>query len=161
VTEHAGDGPATSGTSVDGVIVQPLHIVRNERGHLQEIVRTDDGWFPGFGQVYATATRPGVVKAWYRHRQQTDVLTIVHGRLRFAVHDDRADSPTCGRTQVVEMGLDAPVCVVIPPMVWHGYQAIGPDNAVAVHVNSEAFVFDAPDEERREVDDPSMPLVWD
>ena len=65
--------------TIAGVHVMPLKLVRNDRGRLMEIQRHDDAIFPGFGQVYVTATSPGVVKAWYRHHRQTDQIAPVTG----------------------------------------------------------------------------------
>jgi dTDP-4-dehydrorhamnose 3,5-epimerase len=146
--------------TVDGVVVAELTTVANERGHLIEIARADDDWFVPFGQVYATATRPGIIKAWYRHEHQDDTLTVISGAALLALHDDRPGSPTAGSTQIVEVDDRVRRCVVVPRLVWHGFQAVGPDPAVLVHVNSAAFRLDAPDEERREPTDPTMPAIW-
>ena len=146
---------------IDGVHVQPLHLVRNERGHLQEIARNDDAWFPGFGQVYATATTPGTIKGWYRHRAQADTLTLVSGRIRLALFDDRDGSPSHGSTQLIDMGMDEPLLVVIPAQIWHCFESTAESPALIVHLNSIPFRFDSPDEERRPIDDPTMPEVWD
>jgi len=145
---------------VHGVSVRPLRSVPNERGVLMEVARVDDEWFPGFGQVYVTTTRPGVVKAWYRHREQVDTIALVRGTVVLGIHDDRQGSPTRGTTQIVAMDEEHPQLVVVPPMVWHGFQA-GPDgDALLLHVNSAAFVFDDPDEERRPFDDVHLPAIW-
>jgi dTDP-4-dehydrorhamnose 3,5-epimerase len=146
--------------AIPDVQVRDLELVPNERGHLLEIARNDDDWFPGFGQVYATSTEPGIIKGWYRHTHQADTLTLVSGHIRLVLFDDRTGSTSRGVTQTVEMGLDRPCLVVIPALIWHGFQNTGATPALIVHVNSVPFDFAEPDEERRDVDDPSMPNCW-
>lgn len=153
------DANGTHG-AIDGVVVHPLHQVVNERGHLLELARADDDWFVPFGQLYTTLTHPGVVKAWYRHRSQDDSLTVVAGSARLALYDDRPGSPTEGCCQVEDIDADTRRCVVVPRLVWHGFQTTGNEPALLVHVNSVAIRLDDPDEERRDPTDPSMPAVW-
>jgi dTDP-4-dehydrorhamnose 3,5-epimerase len=145
---------------VDGVSVQSLRCVPNERGALMEVARADDDWFPGFGQAYVTTTRAGVVKAWYRHRLQIDTIALVRGGIELGLFDDRAGSPSFGTTQVVSMSEQEPRLVVIPPMVWHGFQADSDVDAVLLHMNSAAFVLGEPDEERAPIDDERLPPIW-
>ena len=40
------------GESIEGVKVVPLKLLPNERGRLMEVLRCDEPWFAGFGQVY-------------------------------------------------------------------------------------------------------------
>jgi dTDP-4-dehydrorhamnose 3,5-epimerase-like enzyme len=51
-----------SSRRIDGVQVKPLRVVPDERGWLLEVLRADDELFTRFGQVYVSATYPGVVK---------------------------------------------------------------------------------------------------
>jgi len=50
---------------IEGVKVQPLRLIPDERGHLMEILRSDNKHFKEFGQVYITMAYTGVVKAWH------------------------------------------------------------------------------------------------
>src|SRR5512144_3023328 len=124
---------------VAGVVVKELKLVPNERGRLMEVQRVDEEDFPGFGQVYVTSTHPGVVKAWYRHGVQVDQIAVVSGLLKLVLFDDREGSPTHGVVQEVVLGELAPRLVVIPPGVWHGFQAIGGNEAFALHLNTVPF----------------------
>ena len=54
---------------IDGVQVTLLKLVPNERGRLMEVLRADEPWFAGFGQIYVTQSFNGIVKAWYRHHE--------------------------------------------------------------------------------------------
>jgi dTDP-4-dehydrorhamnose 3,5-epimerase len=153
-------GSKRGDTDIEGVRVVPLKLVSNRRGHLMEVQRCDDPIYPGFGQVYITSTPPDVIKAWYRHKTQTDQIALVKGRLKLVLFDNRKSSSTCSHCREIIMEETAPTLVQIPPGVWHGFQAIGADPAYLLHLNSVAFDFDSPDEERIAPDDTSIPYSW-
>ncbi|MGH7857693.1 MAG: dTDP-4-dehydrorhamnose 3,5-epimerase family protein [Candidatus Binatia bacterium] len=145
---------------IEGVIVRSLRLVPNARGRLMEVQRRDDPYFPGFGQVYVTETFPGVIKAWYRHDHQVDQIAAISGLVKLALFDDRPGSASAGKTSEIVLGELAPKLVLIPCGVWHGFQALGGRSAFLLHLNSEPFSADRPDEERRPLDHPGMPDVW-
>ncbi len=124
-----------------------------------EVERCDDGFYLDFGQAYITMTKPGVVRAWYRHKDQVDQIALVKGRLLLVLMDSREDSPTFQWVQEIRVADDAPALVQIPPGVWHGFQAVG-DEAYLLHLNTRPFDFAHPDEERLAADDPTIPYRW-
>lgn len=143
-----------------GVRIVNLKLLPNARGRLQEIQRSDDDHYLGFAQAYITSTYPGVIKAWYLHRQQTDQIASVKGLVKLALFDSRVDSPTRGAVQEIFMGELAPKLVQIPPGIWHGFQAVGPDEAFLLHLNSEPYRADQPDEIRLPIDSEQIPYSW-
>lgn len=145
---------------IEGLRIVSLKLVRNERGHLMEVQRCDDSAYLGFGQAYITSTRPGVIKAWYRHQTQIDQIAFVKGRLKVALFDSRSSSSTRGNCREIMMDENTPLLVQIPPGIWHGFQAIGPEETFLLHLNSVPFNFEKPDEERIPSDDPSIPYRW-
>jgi dTDP-4-dehydrorhamnose 3,5-epimerase len=145
---------------IDGVVLRPLKLLPNARGRLMEVQRNDEPDFPGFGQVYVTSTFPGVVKAWYRHHRQVDQIAPVRGAVLLALFDDRPSSPTRGAVQEVYLGELAPRLVRIPTGVWHGFRAIGPEEAFLLHLNAEPYNPDAPDEDRLPPSDSTIPYRW-
>ncbi len=145
---------------IDQVSIVSLKKVVTERGHLMEVQRCDDPHFPGFGQAYITMTKPGVVRAWYRHRQQTDQVAVVEGCFLWVLYDARPGSRTHGVIQEIRMSADAPVLVQIPTGIWHGFQTTSPEPAYLLHLNTLPFDFDRPDEDRLAPDDPTIPYRW-
>jgi dTDP-4-dehydrorhamnose 3,5-epimerase len=137
-----------------------LKLLPNARGRLQEIQRSDDEHYLGFAQAYITSTYPGVIKAWYLHHKQTDQIASVKGLVKLALFDAREDSPTRGAVQEIFMGELAPKLVQIPPGIWHGFQAVGPDEAFLLHLNSEPYRADQPDEIRLPIDSEKIPYTW-
>ena len=110
---------------IDGVRIKKLVRHVDERGWLMEILRDDDEIFIDFGQVYVSACFPGIVKAWHCHEIQTDSFCVLSGNARIGLYDDREGSPTCGEAQSNVAGELNPVVVQIPPLVWHGFGAVG------------------------------------
>jgi len=150
----------TSGASIEGVHIQPLKLLPNNRGRLMEVQRADDPNFPGFGQAYITSTYPGVDKAWYRHHRQIDQIAVISGLLQLVLYDPRESSKTAGLINEIYLGELAPKLVLIPPGIWHGFRAIGTREAFALHLNSLPFSAEHPDEDRLPADDPSIPFQW-
>src|SRR5918996_551547 len=82
---------------IDGVKTKALRLIPDERGWLLEILRSDEpDLFTSFGQVYVSATYPGVVKAWHYHKKQVDNFACVAGMVQLVLIDTRENSPTRG-----------------------------------------------------------------
>lgn len=145
---------------ISGLVVKPLKRVTNERGWLLEIQRNDDPEFAGFGQAYVTATPPGIVKAWYRHRRQVDNMAAISGTLQVALFDDRVASPTRGTVIELTVGRHQPTLVQIPHGVWHGFMPVGDEDCLILHLNTHPYDFDHTDEDRLPADSPIVPYRW-
>jgi dTDP-4-dehydrorhamnose 3,5-epimerase len=140
-------GPAAP--RIHGVRARPLRIIPDERGWLMEILRADDpDLFLGFGQVYVTATYPGVVKAWHYHRAQTDNLACVAGMVKLALVDRRPGSPTEGAIDEFVIGALNPMLVQVPALVCHGWKCLGDVTALVVNTPTVPYRRDDPDEFR-------------
>ena len=83
---------------IEGVKIEDLRAIPDDRGKLMEMCRSDNPDFQRFGQVYITWVNPGVVKAWHYHKEQTDHFMCVAGMAKVALHDAREGSPTKGET---------------------------------------------------------------
>lgn len=145
---------------IDGVRTKQLTRHLDDRGYVMEILRDDDEIFLGFGQVYVSAAFPGVVKAWHCHRVQTDSFCCLRGNVKIGLYDDREGSPTAGEAQAIVCGELRPIVVQIPPLVWHGFVALGGEIAVVLNVPTEHYNAADPDELRRPPDDPTIPFTW-
>lgn len=145
---------------IDGVKVKKLKVIPDERGRLMEILRSDDGVFEKFGQVYMTTALPGVVKAWHFHALQDDNFTCVHGRMRLALYDARRDSPTHGEVDEFVIGPDDPMLVHIPKLVYHGFKCISNEEALVINTVTEPYNYKKPDEFRIDAYDRDIPYDW-
>jgi dTDP-4-dehydrorhamnose 3,5-epimerase len=150
----------TTKTRIDGVITKPLRVIPDERGWLMEILRADDsGVFEKFGQVYVSATYPGVVKAWHYHKRQVDFFACVAGMVKLVLVDTRDDSPTKGTINEFFIGTQNPMLVRVPNLVYHGWKCISGDVSLVVNVPTEPYSHDDPDEYRMEPHG-TLPYDW-
>jgi dTDP-4-dehydrorhamnose 3,5-epimerase len=152
----------TAGASrrIAGVKTKPLRLIPDERGWLMEILRADDReLFATFGQVYVSATYPGVVKAWHYHKIQTDNFACVSGMVKLVLVDTRPGSATEGAVNEFFVGEQNPLLVQVPNLVYHGWKCIGERTALVVNVPTEPYRYNEPDEFRL---DPygTLPYDW-
>ncbi len=135
--------------AIAGVRTKPLRLIPDERGWLMEILRSDDAaLFSGFGQVYASATYPGVVKAWHYHKVQIDNIACITGMIKLVLIDTRAGSATSGVVNEFFVGTRNPVLVQVPNLVYHGWKCISEESAVVINVPTEVYRYADPDEFR-------------
>ncbi len=151
---------AASKARIHDVVVKPLRAIPDERGWLMEIMRADETEvFQKFGQVYVSATYPGVVKAWHYHKRQIDCFACLTGMVKLVLVDMRDGSPTHGAINEFFMGAQNPLLVRVPNLVYHGWKCISPDVALVLNVPTEVYRHDDPDEFRLEPHG-TLPYDW-
>ena len=144
---------------IHDVKTKKLRLVPDERGFLLEVLRADDEeFFTKFGQVYVSATYPGVVKAWHYHKVQVDHFACVSGMVKLVLIDTREDSPTRGAVNEFFIGSQNPVLVQVPNLVYHGWKCISDEMSLVVNVPTEVYHHTDPDEYRL---DPHGTLPYD
>ena len=145
---------------IKGVNVKKLKIIRDDRGRLMEILRSDDKVFKKFGQVYMTTAYPGVVKAWHWHQKQNDNFACVHGKIRLALYDARKNSPTYREVNEFILSTDDPIRVTIPRMVYHGFKGIADCESIVINTPTLPYNHKKPDEERIDAYDNDINYDW-
>jgi len=150
----------TQSSRIHGVRTKTLRRIPDERGWLMEILRADDAdLFERFGQVYVSATYPGVVKAWHFHKRQTDNFACIAGMVKLVLVDTREDSPTRGGVNEFFIGDQNPAIVQVPNLVYHGWKCIGSEPSLVINVPTETYKYDDPDEYRLEPHG-TLPYDW-
>ena len=99
------------------------------------------------GQINFSVQHPSVIKAWHRHRLQTDFWTCVSGHLKAGVYRE-----SDGSAWMLLLGERQPGVLVIPPGLWHGATAVGNEPAALLYYVTHAYNPADPDEERRPFD---------
>lgn len=143
---------------IKGVIVHPLRRIRDARGEIMHMLRSDDPHFERFGEIYFSVVRPGVVKGWHLHRSMTLNYAVPVGEIRLVLYDDRPGSSTRGEIQEVHAGGENYHLVRVPPGVWNAFLGLG--NAPAIVANCATEPHDSSEIVRRPARSPEIPYDW-
>lgn len=119
----------------------PASYFVDDRGH--SLMNLLLGVLSPEGQINFSVQHPGVVKAWHRHRKQTDFWLCLRGHIKVGVYKE--DAPFAWMTV---LGERAPGALIIPPPLWHGAATVGGEPAGLLYFVTRAFDASAPDEER-------------
>lgn len=143
---------------IEGVTVREVRHVAKATGWLTEVFRRD--WLGDelpIDQIFQVVLWLGGLSAWHAHAHTTDRLFATSGLVRLVLFDARKDSPTHGLVNEFRIGVVRPALVTIPPRIWHGIQAIGPDPACVLNAVDRAYDYEHPDHWRIPADSPDVP----
>lgn len=144
---------------IDGVEINHLEIIPDERGMILKMLRKDDPVFKEFGEIYFSVIYPGVVKGWHIHKKMTLNYAVISGIIKLVLYDDREDSPTKGELQEIFLGRENYKLVTIPPMVWNGFKGTGIEPAIVA--NCATIPHDTDEIERMNPFDNHIPYSWE
>lgn len=143
---------------IEGLVFKDVRSVVAGSGVVTELWRPE--WLgeesrPGH-VVHVTLT-PFNETNWHCHKRQTDLLAVVRGHIKIAFYDDREDSRTYRRLNVMAFSHVRPTLVQIPPGVWHVLKNIGAEEAAFITMNTHAFNYKDPDDWRLPKGNTSLP----
>lgn len=143
---------------IDGVKINQLNIIPDERGMILKMLRNDDPVFQEFGEIYFSVIYPGVVKGWHIHKEMTLNYAVVSGSIKLVLYDSRSGSPTEGEVQEIFLGRENYKLVTIPPMVWNGFKGVGTESAIVA--NCSTIPHDPNEIERMDPFENDIPYDW-
>src|SRR6476469_6040337 len=96
---------------ISGVYVVSLRAFTDERGYFFESFRRS--WLPpGTAEMVqgnVSFSKAGVLRGMHYHLRQADFSVVASGRVRAALYDLRATSPSRGASQVLESSEEEPL----------------------------------------------------
>jgi dTDP-4-dehydrorhamnose 3,5-epimerase len=118
---------------INGVLIESLKQIPDERGKIMHMLRADEPHFIQFGEVYFSVVYPDVIKGWHLHTRMTLNYAVISGMIKLVLYDERKDSPTKGELQELFIGEDNYVLVQIPPGIYNGFKGIGVKPAIVAN----------------------------
>ena len=151
--------PMKDTNKIEGVIVQQLEQIADDRGAVLHMLRNDSPLFEKFGEVYFSEINPGVIKAWKLHTKLTQNISVPMGKVRLVIYDGRPASSTHGNIAEYEIGRHDNYCLIqIPPMVWYGFQSI--DTQISLIANCTDLPHDPSESQAMLSDADKIPYQW-
>lgn len=108
--------------AIDGAWTSQLSVIASEGGPVLRMMRSDSPLFSSFGEIYFSVVLPGAVKAWKRHRKQSQNFAVPSGLVQVVLYDGRIASSSFGQVQSLLLGRPGYYRLLhIPPDVWYGF----------------------------------------
>ena len=104
--------------------IQPLKQIKDERGSVMHMLRSDSPYYEQFGEVYFSTVKQGVVKAWKQHKVMTQNFAVPVGMIKLVIYDDRPKSTTKGNLLEIHNGMNHYSLIKIPVKLWYGFQGL-------------------------------------
>jgi len=138
--------------NIEDVKLVDLKVYEDDRGYLFEIIHKSDEFVSGkrqeIRQVYLVGDRiEKIVRAFHKHDELHDWFCITKGFAKFVLVDDRKDSPTYQKFDVVVCSDKSPKLLVVPRGVYNGWMNLEPDT-IMVSSASHEYNRAKPDEYR-------------
>jgi len=136
---------------IGGVIIKKLEKFTDERGWLAEIFRNDEMEYQP-EMAYISVTKPGVVRGPHEHKEQSDFFVFVGpGIFKLYLWDNRKQSKTFGQQEILEVGENNPVAILVPPGVVHGYKCVSSEPAYSINLPDKLYKGEGKKEEVDEI----------
>ena len=149
---------------IEGVIIKKLEKFTDERGWLAEVFRNDELKYEPV-MSYISLTKPGVVRGPHEHKAQSDFFVFCGpGVFKLYLWDNRKESKTFSQKEILAVGENNPVAVLVPPGVVHGYKCVSTEPAYSLNLPNKLYKGENKKEEVDEIrweKDPASPFKID
>jgi dTDP-4-dehydrorhamnose 3,5-epimerase len=143
---------------IDGLIVENIKIIHDEKGSVLHMLRSDSALFKNFGEIYFSEVKPNIIKGWKIHHLTTQRFAVPSGSIKLVIFDDRENSSTKGLITEISFGRDNYKLVIIPPNLWYSFKGIS--KVTALIANCIDFPHDPSESETIDIDNKKIPYVW-
>lgn len=143
---------------IEGVKINPLKQILDERGKIMHMLRCDDQHFQKFGEIYFSFVHHGVIKAWHKHKKMTLNYAVPYGKIKLVLYDDRKHSSTKDSLMELFLGPDNYQLVTIPPKIWNGFKGVSTKTSIVA--NCATFPHDPDEIERIDPFNNDIPYEW-
>lgn len=144
---------------IKGVSFKQCNIFKDSRGSFTEVFRSNwpSSEFTDKIQLNLSRSKKDSIRGLHFHHRQSDWWIPITGRMQIALADLRKGSPTFLQTVSIKLDSSDGTCILIPPGVAHGFQALT-DITLLYAVNR---YYDGSDEQGVAWNDRQLAIPWD
>ncbi len=143
---------------IEGVQITSLSEIKDKRGSVMHMIRSDSTVFKKFGEVYFSTVFPNKIKARHMHKEMTLNYVCIKGKIKFVLYDDRKNSKTKGEIQEFNLSPKDYFLVTVPPLIWNGFINVG--NKTSILANCASIPYSDDEIIRKLPFDKSIPYKW-
>tara|TARA_B100000575_G_scaffold231791_1_gene192977 strand:- start:881 stop:1321 length:441 start_codon:yes stop_codon:yes gene_type:complete len=143
---------------IDGVTITELDKIKDHRGTIFPMLRSDAKIFKSFGEIYFSTIFNNSIKAWHLHKKAILNYACIKGQVKLVLFDDRKDSKSYGEHAEYTLTPKNYFLITIPPYIWNGF--IGLDKSESIVANCISLPHDESEMVRRKHNDKYFKYDW-
>ena len=120
----------------DGIDVNPLKIIKNDKGDVLRGLRSDEKLFKGFGEAYFSKIKFNTIKGWKLHKKMTMNLLVPFGTVKFVFFDDRKDSNTKGNFFEYILSQENYYRLTVSPNIWFAFMGLDKEDSLILNLSN-------------------------
>ena len=143
---------------IEGVLINKLKQIPDERGAIYHMLRRDNDHFIEFGEIYFSIAFPGIIKGWHEHTKQIQNYAVIDGMIKLVLFDNRKKSKTYKKIQEIYIGDLNYQLVTIPTGIINAYKCIS--NAKSILANCSTLPHDPDEMINYKINSKKIPYDW-
>ena len=143
---------------IEGVKITKLKQIKDRRGKIMHMLRSDSKVFKKFGEIYFSTINPGIIKAWHLHKEATLNYVCLKGKIKLVLYDDRTKSSSFGKFFKITLSPKNYYLITIPPLIWNGF--INLYNSESIIANCLDFPHNEKEMVRKKFNDSYFKFNW-
>ena len=109
---------------IEGVKITKLKILRDHRGSVLTMLRSDSKVYESFGEIYFSTIFYNSIKAWHFHKKAVLNYACIKGKVKLILYDDRKNSKSFGKYDEYILTPKKYFLITIPPLIWSGFKGL-------------------------------------
>lgn len=144
---------------IDGVKLTKLSQIIDNRGAVFHIMRNDSETFTKFGEAYISKVNSGITKGWKYHYKMIQNFTVIFGKMKVVLFDNRSESKTKGLiNEFILDDLENYYRLTIPANIWYSFACLNTDFTLLLNISD--IVHDSLESKNLELENEVIPYKW-
>ena len=144
---------------IEGVLINKLKQIPDDRGAIYHMLRRDSPHFIEFGEIYFSIAFPGIIKGWHEHTKQIQNYAVIDGKIKLVLYDNRSNSKTHKTINEIYLGEENYSLVTIPTGIITAYKCISKKNSILA--NCSTLPHDPKEMTNYDFKGDKVPYNWD
>tara|TARA_B100001175_G_scaffold316047_1_gene328984 strand:- start:2523 stop:2957 length:435 start_codon:yes stop_codon:yes gene_type:complete len=143
---------------IEGVKVNKLKQIVDDRGKVMHMLRSDDKVFQKFGEIYFSTIYFKSIKGWHLHKESFLNYACIKGEVKLVLFDSRENSSSKNLYQEIILSPKNYSLVTIPPNIWNGFKGL--DKEESIIANCLTIPHNEKEMVRKDPSDKSFNYKW-
>ena len=117
-------------TVIEGVKINKLKQIVDNRGKVMHMLRKDDKIFQDFGEIYFSTIHFKSIKGWHLHKESFLNYACIKGEVKLVLFDLREKSSSKNLYQEIILSPKNYCLVTIPPNIWNGFKGLDKEESI-------------------------------